>query len=1166
MIPATATDATATDARATQATATPAQTPRRWVIDGQVLQTEARLRGMGQYALELLVALGARNDLAVTVVLTDALPDAAARASLAERAPDIEIAVLPLLLDDLAGASHRKRNLATWDTFLRTRTADGDPLGFLLLSPMQGTILPVMPSRVAGVIRWALVYDLIPLMFPELYLQHPVKQSEYERRLGNILVADGVLTISATVANDVVLGLGIDADRISSIDGAPIPHAVGRASVPGLRDAYVLMPTGNDVRKNNGRAVAAFREFAATDPDVQLVVTSDFTASQRAALAGDPADQVLFTGPVSGEQMNELYAGATAVLFPPVYEGLGLPVLEAVERRVPVACSDIPVFREITDGGVAWFDPESVPQMVQALRRVCGPDAQRPRLTEDQRGAVLRRFSWPEVAGRFVSCTSDLATALLPPDPTIPSTRLELVGPDPADDARAGRMLLDVVAEVSRQADTTVLVEAGGGDLVRRALGARELIRGTSPDDTRTQVHLLSSSPACALTLLHAMSVPGIAVVLDTDLSGPWRELEEVGLLSAGRIAGGELLHAQEPNGVHHLASVLATARWVVVFDEVRAGLLREACETFGVDQRKVICAPAPAPLLSHPELVRHERVAVEVRDELTTDARIATARIATATGRAAEATDRAGSRIARAAIARLDRAEPVTAARVLRLGVVPATTGSAAELGLPDDVVLPAAEIAAALRGPDRLDALAAAGSAQLPAHRPVVFAALLVELANTPTPTVEPGAGGVQDWPQDSMVRDPAAGRSGATDPGTDGGVTDAGATDAGATDAGTMDLTVVLESPQEGAPSVDRCGRMLVTELRELPAQVRLHPVQLRMPSVARSLPVIGRRHLALNLDRVVARYPVAIGQLLRADRVGDGTGFFHLADHVYAHLVGRLPAARTGVYCHDLDGFAPVLDPAERAHPLTRILARDALRGLAEAALVFHSTRTVGEQLTATGLIDPGRLVLAPLGAAAVFDVAADHAPDARRDSITGGHPYLLHVGSDIPRKRLDVLVETFARLLPTFPGLVLVQVGAATLPTSGASPRTNGLPTDAVLRPRDVDDALLASFYRGAQLVLVPSEAEGFGMPVVEALRCGSIVLASDLPVFREIAGDAILTAPVGDVEAFVATATTVLLDPSTAPSPAVRAAAAQPYTWRRHASSILDAYRRLHAG
>ncbi|MEJ7650337.1 MAG: glycosyltransferase family 1 protein [Nakamurella sp.] len=492
---------------ATAATATPAQTPGRWVIDGQVLQTEARLRGMGQYALELLVALGARSDLAVTVVLTDALPDAAARASLAERAPGIDIAVLPLLLDDLAGASHRARNLATWDTFLRTRTADDDPLGFLLLSPMQGTILPVMPSRVAGVIRWALVYDLIPLMFPELYLQHPVKASEYERRLGNILTADGVLTISATVANDVALGLGIDGSRISSIDGAPIPHALGRASVPGLRDAYVLMPTGNDVRKNNGRAVAAFREFAATDPDVQLVVTSDFTAAQRAALAGVRADQVLFTGPVSGEQMNELYAGATAVLFPPVYEGLGLPVLEAVERRVPVACSDIPVFREITDGGVAWFDPESVPQMVQALGRVCGPDAQRPRLTEDQRSAVLRRFSWPEVARRFVSSTTDLATAAFLPDPN-PYTRLELVGPDPADDARAGRMLLDVVAEVSRRADTRVLIEAGGGDLIRRALGARELIRGTAPDDSRSQVHLLSSSPACSLTLVHAMSVP----------------------------------------------------------------------------------------------------------------------------------------------------------------------------------------------------------------------------------------------------------------------------------------------------------------------------------------------------------------------------------------------------------------------------------------------------------------------------------------------------------------------------------------------------------------------------------------------------------------------------------------------------------------------------------
>ena len=78
-------------------------------------------------------------------------------------------------------------------------------------------------------------------------------------------------------------------------------------------------------------------------------------------------------------------------------------------------------------------------------------------------------------------------------------------------------------------------------------------------------------------------------------------------------------------------------------------------------------------------------------------------------------------------------------------------------------------------------------------------------------------------------------------------------------------------------------------------------------------------------------------------------------------------------------------------------------------------------------------------------------------------------------------------------------------------------------------------AELAEVYRRAAVVLVPSEAEGFGLPVIEALACGAAVVASDIPALREAGGPAAVYAPVGDVGAWADAVAKVLADPAAAP-------------------------------
>ena len=173
---------------------------------------------------------------------------------------------------------------------------------------------------------------------------------------------------------------------------------------------------------------------------------------------------------------------------------------------------------------------------------------------------------------------------------------------------------------------------------------------------------------------------------------------------------------------------------------------------------------------------------------------------------------------------------------------------------------------------------------------------------------------------------------------------------------------------------------------------------------------------------------------------------------------------------------------------------------------------------------------------------------------------GGRPFILHVGSEIPRKRLDVTFEVFAALRAKRPDLYLVQVGATLSPAQRAHIEGLGI-RDHVFQPPRVDRSTLAGFYRRSSAVLVTSEAEGFGLPVIEALACGSIVVASDIPVLREVGADAVRYAPVGDVRAWTALVGSLLVTPESAPANATRRAQAGRLTWTRHAQTLLEAYR-----
>lgn len=360
----------------------------------------------------------------------------------------------------------------------------------------------------------------------------------------------------------------------------------------------------------------------------------------------------------------------------------------------------------------------------------------------------------------------------------------------------------------------------------------------------------------------------------------------------------------------------------------------------------------------------------------------------------------------------------------------------------------------------------------------------------------------------------------------------------------------LAVVSDFVEEGWYSMDLAADMLVREIAAVESTFVATQVR---PAMSLRFSRLGanRSHVAFNGDRLVNRfwdYPRYLrGRVASFD-------LFHVADHSYAHLVHALPARRTGVYCHDLDAFRSVLDPAAEPRPAWfRAMARRLLSGMRRASLVFYNSEEVRRQIERFDLVEPSRLVHAPLG------VAPEFAPEGEPFAGHDGSPYLLHVGSCIPRKRIDVLLSVFAAVHNQRPDLRLLHAGGNWTAEQERRIATLGI-GDAIVSLPKLDRTELAALYRDAAVVLMPSEAEGFGLPVVEALACGAPVVASDIPVLREVGGDAVTFRPVGDVAAWTHAVLELLDDPAAAPSRETRLARASLFTWREHARRVLAAY------
>jgi glycosyltransferase involved in cell wall biosynthesis len=441
-------------------------------------------------------------------------------------------------LYDASGHKYEKakaHNAKVLSEFIATLTSQ--TIDFLVLAPFQEPTVAAFPS---GVKKVALFYDLIPYLYFNRY-KTLMPYEAYLKRLGLFFEAEVVLTISKSARDDLVSFIGMPKNRVKIIDGAAF-SAESHPSMPenmSLPEKYILMPTGNDARKNNLRAVLGFEEFKSSQGEnYKLVITSSFSRREKIRLQTF-SQNLIFTDNIVESELEWLFHHCEAMLFIPESEGLGMPILEAVQAGRRVVCSDIPVFREISDDAFYFCDHEDQHAVARALRdAVSKTDWDAKKNTYSK---ILKYYSWLATAKRAISAMDSSEPALITPEQ---KRRIAIFTPVPEGISAIGKVVQEAHAAMSEYFEIDYYAEKGlSRDPTRPNFlqyVARNYYDATEFSVERycqydAVIYHVGNSDYHLESIKNALYLPGYVILHDTNISEAYRILAQKGMISTQR-------------------------------------------------------------------------------------------------------------------------------------------------------------------------------------------------------------------------------------------------------------------------------------------------------------------------------------------------------------------------------------------------------------------------------------------------------------------------------------------------------------------------------------------------------------------------------------------------------------------------------------------------------
>jgi len=248
-------------------------------------------------------------------------------------------------------------------------------------------------------------YDLAAYRYPALY--DPAERPIYDRLVPAAAARSAaIVAISEATKRDLVEFLHVpEAKIVVTPLGAdprvrPVPEAAAIVAERfGLRQPYLLACVGSGhPRKNLKAVIEAFRTLGDGDLGLAIVGSADRDPEARAALERSPArDRIVLLGHVPEDDLPAIYSAAVIFCFPSLYEGFGLPVLEAMACGTPVVCSNASSLPEVAGHAAVLIDPHEPSALAEAVRTLLANVAHRQALAAAGL-ARAREFTWERTA------------------------------------------------------------------------------------------------------------------------------------------------------------------------------------------------------------------------------------------------------------------------------------------------------------------------------------------------------------------------------------------------------------------------------------------------------------------------------------------------------------------------------------------------------------------------------------------------------------------------------------------------------------------------------------------------------------------------------------------------------------------------------------------------
>ncbi|MCX7338313.1 MAG: glycosyltransferase, partial [Alphaproteobacteria bacterium] len=400
----------------------------RILIDLQSIQGGSKNRGIGRYALSLTQSMVKhKGDHDILILINGSFADTvdSIKSSFEGLIPKENIFIF---YDVKLDSDSRQIHLDTSE-FIREKTIEYiNPDVVLLTSLFEGNIDSCITSihKHEKDIPIAVVfYDLIPLVFSSIYLQDCSLAPWYHEKIDNLARADCLLAISEATKQDGITHLNFsDHNCINISTGSssyfrPIELSENERKTLfnhyGIQKSFVMYSGGVDYRKNLEFCIKA---YSLLDDEIrkthQLVFVFSVHPDEKnhlkkfAKKCGLRSDEFICTGYVPDEDLLKLYNLCKVFVFPSLYEGFGLPVLEAMQCGRAVIGSNVSSVPEIIVREDALFDPKDENSFCQKLKHVLVDNAFRKDL-EEYGLERAKNFSWDETAKKTIKAMEDLA-------------------------------------------------------------------------------------------------------------------------------------------------------------------------------------------------------------------------------------------------------------------------------------------------------------------------------------------------------------------------------------------------------------------------------------------------------------------------------------------------------------------------------------------------------------------------------------------------------------------------------------------------------------------------------------------------------------------------------------------------------------------------------------